>query len=475
MKRRNYLIFFVISIIVFAACNKEEFETSSNARLAFSLDTVMFDTVFTDVGSTTKRLKVYNNHNKILNISSIDLAGGNSSNFRLNIDGYELNSISDIDILPKDSMYIFVEVTVDPNEQNSPLMIHDSIVFITNGNIQDVDLVAFGQNVHKKNKEIIGTQTWVNDKPYLIYNYLAVDSLETLTIEAGVKIHFHQGAILYVAGTIIVNGTVEEPVIFQGDRLEEAYDDVPGQWGLIVLAAGSYNNRIDHAIIKNAVAGIQVGEYDSEVASDLFISNTRIENMTSYGLYLFNSSVFAANCLIANCGYYGAFMAVSGYHRFYHCTFANYFDYANRIDPTILISNNIIVYDVEYIGNMDAYFGNSIIYGSNLEEIEVSDDSQGEMIYKFENCLTRIRTDNNATYEFDLSDTSHFVNIINNEDPGFKDIIEYNYELDTLSVAKDAGSRSITDKYDFLEFDILGQSRISDSNPDLGAYERIEE
>lgn len=486
MKKRFYHLFFGVLIIVFSACNKEEFETNSDAKLSFSLDTVLFDTVFTSIGSTTKRLKVYNNYDKTINISSINLAGGNTSNFRLNIDGIQSISVTEVEILGNDSLYIFIEVTVDPNGVNSPIMIQDSVVFITNGNVQDIDLVAFGQDVHLINGEIIESETWNNDKPYLVYNSMLVDTLETLTIDAGVQIHFHRNSSLIVKGTIIVNGTIEEPVVFQGDRLEEIYDDVPGQWGVIALIDGSLNNRIENAIIKNAIVGIQVGEYTASVGTNLYLFNTRIENMTYAGLYMFNSSVFAANCLIANCGYYGAFMAVSGDHHFYQCTFANYFDYANRVDPTILISNNIAVNDVEYIGDMDVYFGNSIIFGNNIEEIGISENDLAALNYMFENCLIKDSTYEHEEFVLDLSDETHFLNIINNKYPKFKDIQEYNFELDTLSIAKDAGSMDVIlegnlifeqlfSVSDILDSDLLGNLRVNDSNPDLGAYERIEE
>ena len=58
---------------------------------------------------------------------------------------------------------------------------------------------------------------------------------QLLTIEPGVRIHLHRDALLYVEGTLQVNGTLDEPVLFAGDRLEEFYEDKPGQWGLIYL------------------------------------------------------------------------------------------------------------------------------------------------------------------------------------------------------------------------------------------------
>jgi hypothetical protein len=79
----------------------------------------------------------------------------------------------------------------------------------------------------------VRTSTWINDKPYLIRDYLIVDSLEILTIEEGVRIHMHRDALFIVKGSLRVRGTLENPVSIQGDRLEYLYRDIPGQWGLI--------------------------------------------------------------------------------------------------------------------------------------------------------------------------------------------------------------------------------------------------
>ena len=63
---------------------------------------------------------------------------------------------------------------------------------------------------------------------------------------------------MYIAGTLLINGTFDDPVILQGDRLEYVYNDVPGQWDGIWLMNGSKHNDIEYTEIKNAVIGIQV-------------------------------------------------------------------------------------------------------------------------------------------------------------------------------------------------------------------------
>ena len=216
----KYIVCVLFATAIVTGCKKDRIITDSSARLEFSVDTIVFDTVFTTVGSTTHQLRVYNRNKLSIVISSIRIAGGSGSQFRMNVDGLPGNSFTEIEIPGKDSIYIFIEVTIDPSSGFLPFIVKDSIVFETNGNIQDVDLVAWGQDAHFFNGKILCDMTWVNDKPYVIYNSILVDSGCTLTIEPGVLVYSHTNSAIYVNGTLIVNGSNNEPVVFQGDRTE---------------------------------------------------------------------------------------------------------------------------------------------------------------------------------------------------------------------------------------------------------------
>lgn len=466
--KQNSLIAAIIIFIAYS-CQKDNLITDSSAKLTFSVDTVTFDTVFSTIGSATLNFKVYNPHKQPIEISSVELAGGDDSDFRLNIDGMPENSEQNIELAAKDSMYIFVEVTVDPTNSDSPMVIHDSVVFVTNGNTQDIDLVAYGQDVHLINSETIQSETWTNDKPYLVYNSMLVDSNYTLTIEAGAQLHFHKDSRMYVLGTLLVNGTCDEPVVFQGDRLEDMYDDVPGQWDGIWLWGVDNNHVIDHAIIKNAVIGIQLDTLASN-APTLLLSNTEIIHHTYVGIYAQGSTILSFNNLIADCGYSSVQLRLGGAYWFYNCTLANYWSYSVRSTATLVINNWYEADDeTVYVRPMyTADFTNCIIYGSKecelaLDSVEINDAFN----YKFTNCLMRVDED------IDTTSVNHFVDNIFTTGFSFKDISEHNYQLDTLSEAKDAGDLSIVNQYwDYLESDLKCDSR--DSKPDIGAYERIE-
>jgi len=467
--KSKYLFYLLVILGGIFSCEKYETYRGSDAWLGFSNDTVFFDTIFTSVGSTTKKLRIYNNYDQPLEISSIELAGGPSSVFRLNIDGYSANSVTNIEIPPKDSLYIFVEVTLDPNNLDSVLAIHDSIVFNTNGNLQDVNLVAWGQDVHMYRKETIGTSTWVNDKPYLIVDHLILDADEVLTIEEGVRIHMHRNAVLIIKGTLEARGSIDNPITIQGDRLEYLYRDIPGQWGLVYFWPGAKDNELEYVNIKNGTFGLWADTVVTPNTPNLTIRNCRIENMSAVGIMGQGTSIHASNTVLANCGQMALYLNIGGSYEFYHCTVGNYWgSFSNRTTPSLAMSNyyedvngQIHVRPIE-----KALFGNCIIYGNKESELVIDEHFDSKIPYLFDHCLVKV-----DPQEYDIDDSEHFINVINLEDPGFVDYQNNNLELDTLSPAKDAASIAFAVQY---PIDIKGNSRLGELGPDIGAYERIE-
>lgn len=465
---KPFVFFALIVTLLVVSCNKETYYTGSNPTLKFSADTISFDTVFSTIGTATQRLMVYNPYDKILKISGIKLAGGNNSPFLLNIDGFSGNSVSNLEIHPKDSLYIFIQVFINPTGQNLPLFIRDSILFTANQTTQNVKLIAYGQDVHLIKNQTLQTQTWQADKPYLIYGNVTVDTLQTLTIAQGASIYFHKLANLLVKGTLIANGDLTTPITFQGDRLEKDYSDIPGQWGGIYLRPGSKSNQMNYAIIKNGTNGIQLGDYKDVSMPDLQISNTIIRTMSYNSLLAINAKIKAVNCVIADAAMYSCGLVGGGDYEFYHCTLANYYGlYAGReiSSATLKVTNyymdstnNVVTNDL-----INANFYNSIIYGNNQDELILSNKEGPLFQYKFDHCLIRSQTLKNS------ANSAQFDTIIWNKDPEFKFNPKAYLELDTLSPAKDAGSIPIGKLY---PLDLKKVDRTKD--PDLGAYERVE-
>lgn len=474
MKRLVQILLLIIAIGYLFSCEDEKYISSSDVKLHFSIDTVMFDTVFTTIGSTTQHLKIYNPYNQKVLVSSVKLAKGAGSNFRLNINGVASNEVQNLEIEPHDSVYIFVEVTIDPNGQNLPLIVKDSIEFVTNSNKQDVDLVAWGQDFKLIRQQRLKTTTWTKEKPYLVFNYAYVDSNATLTIEPGTKIYFHKDAGLYVKGKVLAKGTVDNPILFHGDRLESVYANVPDQWNGILLYSGSKNNEFSNVEIKNANIGLQVGNIENEGFATVKLHNTKIQNMAYAGIFAMKSEIDATNCLITNCGFYAVALLVGGSYEFNHSTIANYwggYGVKTRSTPALQIQNYLIINKDKpaYVGDLvKASFGNCIITGNiaNGNELLLGKRSDALFNYKFERCILQVAD------TFKTSNAERYINILKGEDPKFVDPYKkYNFELDTLSPAKDAGKISIGK---LVPADLKGRDRLIDKGPDLGALERQE-
>jgi hypothetical protein len=471
------LMFFLTFLL---SCKKDEVITDTSAKLSFSLDTVFFDTIFTTLGSATKRLMVYNDHNRAINISSIRLANGQSSKFRINVDGFAGVAHNDIKIAAKDSMFVFVEVTLDPNNVNTPLIVSDSIVFVTNGNIQDVDLVAWGQDAHyfRPNRFVDGlppysivdtnpgaNTVWTNDKPYVIYGYLVVDSACSLTIEEGTQIHFYNNAGLWIYryGSLVVNGTKEDPVVFQGFRLEDAYKDVPGQWDRIWINESDVDSRINYAVIKNSFIGIQAESLLELTTSKLFFDNSVIKNTSGIGLLARAYNIEGHNSIIANSKENTLALTLGGDYQFRHCTFTNYSSNSTSRKVPLLFLNNHN--EVQTIDLTQAYFGNCIIHGNIDEEIGFDASSTGIFNYKFDHCLVKILPGMNT------DDANKYVNLVKNPSGNiFKNTGEGDFHLLENSPANDKGSFPISSSLpDLMDMDEV----LRTDPPDLGAFEYV--
>jgi len=480
----------------FTSCRKDKLISDSGAKLEFSRDSVLFDTVFTQIGSTTKLFTVHNKNKGTLMISSLKLARGSASFFRLNVDGQPGKSFTDIEIPAQDSIYVFVEVTIDPSfdPSVSPFIYRDSILFETNGNNQDVDLIAFGQNAyyHMPDKKIIfsNTQalyygiepcnaTWLNDKPHLVYGYTVVDSGCNLTIQAGTKVYLHNSAGIWVYrfGSIQVNGTQSNPVIFQGDRLEAEYKDLPGQWDRIWINEGSNNNIINYAVIKNGFIGIHAGysvldgyggsTINTSDPKHLYLSNTIIQNCSFAGILAHYYNITGGNDVISNCGKYLGVFQYGGSYSFKQSTFANYWSQTNnsggsqtRTTPSFFFNNYV---DATFPLPFDSlWFGNCILGGNLGEEFQFDTTAMAGNLNKmmFDHCS--MRTQINTSYP------GHFQTIFNWY-PDFVNAGAYDFHIGVNSSAGGTGVSTPSAQGNWF-IDIEGNFR--NSPPDLGAYKK---
>jgi len=487
MRKITAILFFISVLTLVFSCRKDSIDNSPDLLLNFSTDSVLFDTVFTTFGSTTHRLKIYNPSSSPVNISSISIGNGTNSQFRINVDGLSGNTHKDVFIGGKDSLFIFAEVTIDPNNALSPFVVNDKINFVTNGNTQSIALAAWGQNAHyfvanksvngiplvyldRDNSDLALDVTWVKDKPYVIYGgYLTLDGDDKLTIEAGVRIHMHNGAGLWVYenGNINVNGTKDEPVTFQGTRLDYAYQDVSGQWDRIWI--NNNNNGLDnvfnYAIIKNGFIGIQAEPNPFTAiapvsANKLRLNNCQIQNNTVAGILTKNYQITDINSIISNSGQYSLLIQGDGNYQFNHTTFANYWSQSTRKTPSILLQNAYINNTgVTVVSNLTAVdFYNCIIHGDQAIEFDTEEISGGTINFSLRNCV--LKTSNS------IASSNYIGTILNPTANLFVDKTIYDYHLADGSPAINAGDNTIS-----VSFDYDGNPR-SDGSPDIGAYEK---
>lgn len=506
-------LFLILSVLFLSSCREDfNFELSSG-NLEFSTDTLFLDTVFTDIGSSTYRFKVYNRSNEDISIPSVGLAQGENSNYRLNVDGLPGKTFSNVQILANDSIFVFVEVTANINEignQNTQFLLTDQVQFDSGDRMQKVSLVSLIQDavfLFPKRLDDGTTETislgmnaegdevlingfildeseliFTNEKPYVIYGYAGVATGQTLEIQAGARVHFHENSGIIVAqnASLHVNGqlstdpkNLENEVIFEGDRLEPSFSEVAGQWGAIWLTAGSTDNHFNHATIKNATVGILMDSNDGSENPTLTLKNTQIFNSSNVGLLARTGHIVAENLVVNNAGQASVNLSLGGRYSFKHSTIANYWRNSFRQFPALLIENKLETQDQVFVADLEeATFSNCIVYGNERVEVLFNRSEEVAFNFKFKNSLLKIDPFNNQLFEepeFDIENTNFYEDIILNQPPVFLDP-----DFNKLNISEESAANAIgnTQTAQEVPFDILGVSRAQ--NPDAGAFESVQ-
>ncbi len=509
--RYLYALAILSCLVLWSSC-RNDFETvASTGNLEFSKDTVYLDTVFSNIGSSTYNLKVYNRSDEDINIPSVRLAQGEASNYRLNVDGLPGKVFENVQILAKDSIFIFVETTIDINNlpTNAPDFLYtDQLLFDSGGNEQKVELVTlvkdavflFPEKFPDGTTETLNLGddsdgnpilvkgffldddelTFTNEKPYVIYGYAAVPGNRTLSVEAGARVHFHFGSGIIVAqnGTIKSLGepstdpeAMENEVIFEGDRLEPSFAETPGQWSTIWLTDGSVGNEFRNTTIKNGTVGLFVN-----TSNPISLKNVQIYNNVNVGLLARNSVIDGENMVINNSGQSSLAIQLGGSYEFRHCTFANYWVGSFRSFPTVSIENVFETQENLFVNDLvKANFINCIIYGNERREFSLYKDDQGAFNFKFENSLVHFEDptgefSNDPLYDFTnpaLYPATRF-----NLDPVFQDTELNNFNIESgTSGAEGIGLPGVSPPKDLNG---INRGNTQQNPPDAGAYESIE-
>lgn len=463
MKFQKLYLFGIYALILMqvaflTSCKKDT--GLSNGKLSFSVDTLVFDTVFTTVGSTTQNFKFYNTDSKPLVVEEITLMGGSNSKFRINVDGIPGITHKDVEMKAKDSLFVFVEVTLEVNGQTLPMIIEDSIRFKVNNTYQYVNLAVWGQDAYFHYGDL-NEGTWPNDKPHVVYNYALVDEGKNLTIQAGTQVHFHKNSILYInKASLNVEGTLENPAVFQGDRLESFYKDVAGQWYGIYFQE-ALPSTINYAVIKNGTTGIHItSNAPSNPTYTVEVTNTIIQNNSSYGIWLFDGGrVKVENSIISKSGNHGLFVLQGGSYFFNQC---HILGYGSGTQSAAVGLRNYFTQDgITTIASIpEGRIVNSVIYGNQLSEIAfdtLNPDNAVNLNFEFNRCVIKLE---------EPSTKNMYTNIRWNQNPNFVDPSEYKFKYSASNSS--LNNVNFPNAY-FLFTDLEGNPR---TNPtDIGAYQ----
>ena len=514
MKRSLYFMLTISTLILWSSCRKDFDFQPSEGGLTFSKDTVYLDTVFSNIGSSTYSLKVYNRSNTDISIPTLRLRQGQASNYRLNVDGISGKEFKNVELLAKDSLYIFIETTIDIQSvvtASNQFLYTDVLEFDSGSNFQKVDLVTLVKDAifiypNRDADGIVETLTFdtdgdgiddntavqgrfleddqlhfTNKKPYVIYGYAAVGANKTLIIDAGARVHFHANSGLLITNnaSLKVNGklssdqsTMTNEVIFESDRLEPSFDNIPGQWGTIWLFQGSKENDINFTTIKNATIGILAENNPNTAIPKLTIKNSKIYNSSNFGILGRATSILAENVVINSAGQSAFAGTYGGSYNFTHCTIANYWSHSFRQFPALYLNNFLILEDEPSVANAltAANFNNCIIYGNDNPEFLLENEEGADFNFKFTNCLVKFKDSNNkfaGDPKYDFANTALYKNVVFNENPDFKDT-----KKNKLNIGKASAAINVIGNNPFsnqIPIDILNISRTA--SPDLGAYQ----
>lgn len=497
--------------MIWSSCRKDFDYPPSTGNLHFSKDTVFLDTIFSAISSSTYSLKVYNRSKKDLKIPSIRLQAGENSSYRLNVDGVAGNSFVDIPILAKDSLFIFIENTLDiSNGAQKEFLSTDAILFDSGVHQQQVELVTlirdaiflYPEKFENGLRESLLLPSeentpspieafylpdeelrFTNEKPYVIYGYVLIGAEKTLLMEAGTRVFFHKnsGIVIGKDAQLTINGALSEDlgvleneVILEGDRLEPSFSAIPGQWGTIWLTSESKGAEIDHLTIKNATNGLLVDGNNTANPPTLTIKNSQIYNSSNSNLWSRTGKINGENLVLGNSGISSLKCELGGSYNFVHCTMANFFSYGFRTGPAVQLSNflNSGQGEVSIMDLNEASFENCIVTGSGSSELSLRALEGSLFKFYFNHSLITSSTtgmnQDNPNYNFE--NETFYRNIILNQDPNFKETSKNDFRIGVMSAGI---NKADSDKAVLVPWDILGFDRTA--RPDVGAYQYVED
>lgn len=462
--------FFVL--FLFFSCKKNESLSGTIENLTFTVDTIFFDTLFTEIPNITKAFKVYNNSNEDVLIERLFLKN-NSNVFSLNINGTILNSeIKNIKIKAQDSIWCFAKVNFNANNEINPFIIEDELILQYGNNQNKLKLLAWGQNANyyrglgeDRIFNITENTIWNSDLPYIIIGICKVTNQSILSIKKNTKVYFYNNSAITIdeGSSLKILGEKEHPVTFKPTRTEDFMSEISGQWRGVFLNKNSINNEINYLQLYNAQIGIKADSSLNLDQNHLIIRNSIIQNCSQYGIWSNNSSFIAYNLLIYNCEINALRITNGGKFNLYHSTLASYKNSLGINSSALSISGLGFKDESEVYNNIiNSGVYNSIIAGTVLPQIIIVGNENVNYQINFSYVL--------APSNIDLLPGMSVNNLITNNNPLFKNTKNYNLQENSPAILK--GNKTlVTNNLIELQYDLNGVDRLSAIQPDLGCFQ----
>lgn len=489
MKISFWGIFIVFGLLLASSSCKKEIPLAPGI-LTFSADSVIFDTIFTNLPSPSARLYLYNNSNQDILIENIRITGGAQSEFTLTFDGVAAQEHHQYKLRAKDSVLALINFTSQVKDQATI----DYLVVSSGSFSQTIPLYAFVfDGIYIRGAEaqsvidgdtINGLYTvgcginndtiFYNSKKIVIDGPVYVEPGCTLRIRGGTQVYFtarrtsdnYPTSFLLIGGTLLVEGSSgDQRVWFTGIRQGKDYAEKSGQWQGIIFLKTSEGNDLRNLVIKNASVGIRVDSISptEDNKPKVYLKNCEIRNMANFAVlglgfshtFRQQPTIVAENCLFSNAGNNVVGFFGGGKYSLVNCSAIGSGTEFIRRGATLGWNNYHTVTKESFPSDITIL--NTIIWGNNPQNEEIGTD-------------LRDGTTDTLKVSYSLVRSSLLKpgngNILN-LDPQLENVSEKKFNLKANSPAINAG----TTLFGITPFDdITGQTR-SDGLIDIGAFE----
>lgn len=426
MMRRLFFFVITIAALLSACSDNDSFTTDSRSLLSFDADTIKLDTLFSGVPSSTYSFWVHNHNSDGLRLNNVRLERGNQSGFRVNVDGEFLDPVvTNLEVRKGDSILVFVEVTTRENHAIDPQLVEDNLLFtLESGTVQKVNLRAWSWDALKIENLLVERDTTISSTlPIVIYgDGIEVAENATLRLE-GTTLYFHDNAGILVKGSLQAENT-----ILRGDRLDRMFDYLPydrisGQWGGVMLMAGSKNNVLTNCEIRNAMESLVCD------STELTMTNCIVHNSRGNGLIAYDSKLDIDYCQFSNA--LGSCLAIDGgTAKVSRTTLAQFYPFSADRGAALSFSNSLSALNIDCQKTLVTGYDADVFMGIRADTLHAFD-------YHFADCI--LRTDS-------IDDAEHFERILwetpKDSVQGIKhfrnideDNLFYEFQMDSISPA----------------------------------------